>query len=167
MPGGGSGRRRQPCQTTHRDALSAAKMLLPKLFVHNCFIKCEEWKMYPKQDVAVGYPCRVHCWSRREPHRAGPPRSEGHPLFQRGLQTRLNTGRSRSQAAVWTRGQLRLWQEGALISVYLEVCGRIYLLGSLGPFPWTPRWALEARGARGRKPEEGQEWADWGGGGGG
>lgn len=48
-------------------------------------------------------------------------------------------GRNRSQVGCLDLQPARGEAEGTLISVYLEICGRVYLLGSLVPSPMGAR----------------------------
>lgn len=110
--------------------------------VPKCFIKCECWKMYPKQDVAVSYSALVE--DDRDARGTGlvqaspPPHSGGHVLLSTRTETlSLTPGgaeeRGRMCGVPDRPGQGRRDH----LSLYIwKSVGGVYLLGSLGPFLW-------------------------------
>lgn len=110
--------------------------------VPKCFIKCECWKIYPKQDVAVSYSAIVdddgNARGTGLVQASPPPHSGGYVLLSSRTETlSLTPGgaeeRGRMRGAPDRPGQGR--RDHLPLYIWKSV-GGVYLLGSLGPFLW-------------------------------
>lgn len=100
--------------------------------VHNCFIKCEEWKMYPNQDGAVAPAAAAMLLLKPPPPRAvclHHPTEETREAGPRTRPQEQKPGRMFARPAGPGSGRRQH------LPLYVWESVGVYLLGSLGPDP--------------------------------
>ena len=109
--------------------------------VPKCFINCERWKMYPKQDVTVSYSAIV---DDGDAHGTGlvqaspPPHGGRHVLLPTRTETlNLTPGGAEEKGRMCGVPDRPGQGRRDHLSLYIwKSVGGVYLLGSLGPFLW-------------------------------
>ena len=143
---GAQGARDSPVSGLTEALCPTAKTLLPKLFVHNCFLNAKSGKCIQNRMWLLATPAVSTVGDGRSPTGQVPHAAKGTCCSSKDsrpkLQEEQKPGGCLDPQPAW------LWQEGTLISVYLEICGRIYLPGSLGPLPLHPWVGARSQGGQ-------------------